>query len=395
MITTVALPVQLYKLTGSTVAVGLIGVAQFVPMVALSLFGGALADAFDRRRLVQIGEVCAALVSALLVVNASLPHPIVWVLYLAAALGAAAAAVLGPPLSALLPRLVEKDELGAAFAIDWTFGNTASLVGPAIGGVLVATAGAATAYGVDVASYLLSLVALTAMSAAPPPTDGERPSLRGIVDGLRYAGSRQELIGTYLVDFNAMLFGMPMALFPALAAHYGGDSIVGLLYAAPSAGSIVVSLSSGWSKRVHRHGRAITLAAGGWGAAIVAFGFANSLVPALICLIVAGGMDSISGLFRAVIWNGTIPDSLRGRLAGIELLSFTTGPMLGNAEAGAVAGVAGVRASVVSGGGLCVVGAIGLALLLPRFWRYDGRAFTPGRHSEPPSAVARAEAELT
>ncbi len=395
MITTVALPVQVYQLTGSSLDVGLIGVAQFVPMVALSLFGGALADAFDRRRLVQIAELSAALVSALLVINASLPHPQVWVLYIAAALGAAAAAVLGPPLSALLPRLVEKDELGAAFAIDWTLGNVASLAGPALGGVLVATAGAASAYGVDVASFGVSLVALTAMRAVPPPAEGDRPSLRGILDGLRYAGSRQELIGTYLVDFNAMLFGMPMALFPALAVHYGGNGIVGLLYAAPSAGSIIVSASSGWTKRVHRHGAAITLAAIGWGAAIVVFGFARSLVPALLCLIVAGGADAISGLFRAVVWNGTIPDSLRGRLAGIELLSFTTGPMLGNAEAGAVAGLAGVRTSVVSGGGLCVVGSIALALFLPRFWRYDSRTFVPDQRSEIPTAVARAEGELS
>ncbi len=384
MITTVALPVQVYHLTRSSLDVGLIGVAQFVPMLLLSLLGGVLADAVDRRRLVQISELAAAAASAVLVFNASLHHPLAWVLYAGAMLGSAAAAVLGPPLSALLPRLVEKDELGAAFALDWTIGNTASLVGPAAGGVIVATAGFATAFTVDVASFLVSLAALNAMRAVPPPAEAAPPSLRSIRDGLAYARSRQELIGTYLIDFNAMLFGMPTALFPALAARYGGNGVVGLLYAAPSAGSIVVSLSSGWTRSVRRHGAAITLAAVGWGAAIVAFGFTDTLWLAVVCLALAGGLDAISGLFRAVVWNGTIPDHLRGRLAGIELLSFTTGPMLGNAEAGAVARVAGVRASVVSGGALCVAGSVVLALVLPRFWRYDGRAApAPAPHVRP------------
>ena len=198
-------------------------------------------------------------------------------------------------------------------------------------------------------------------------------SWQSVKEGMRYAASRQELIGTYLVDMNAMFFGMPLALFPAIAAGYGGAGVLGLLYAAPAAGAIVVALTSGWTSRVHRHGRAVVYAAAAWGVAIVGFGLVDALVPALALLALAGGMDAISGVFRSAMWNETIPDRLRGRLAGIELISFASGPTLGTAEAGVVAALAGVRASVVSGGLACVAGCGVLAFALPRFWAYDSR----------------------
>jgi MFS family permease len=181
-------------------------------------------------------------------------------------------------------------------------------------------------------------------------------------------------MGTYLVDVNAMLFGMPQALFPAIAASYGGAEVLGFLLAAPAVGSLVVALFSGWTRHVHRHGRAVALAACGWGVAIVAFGFTNVLWLALACLAVAGAMDAISGLFRSVIWNETIPDRLRGRLAGVEMISYTSGPTLGNFEAGALAALTSVRTSIVSGGLLCVVGTGVILACLPAFWRYDARA---------------------
>src|SRR3954454_20737069 len=211
------------------------------------------------------------------------------------------------------------------------------------------------------------------MRASPAPADADRPSLRSIATGLRFARGRPELMGTYLVDVNAMFFGMPQALFPAIAADYGGAGVLGLLLAAPAAGSLVVALLSGWTRHVHRHGRAVALAASGWGVAIVAFGLTDALWPALVCLGVAGAMDAISGLFRSVIWNETIPDRLRGRLAGVEMISYTAGPTLGNFEAGAVASLVGVRASVVSGGVICVAGTAVLVALLPAFWAYDAR----------------------
>jgi MFS family permease len=373
MLTFVAVPFQVYALTGSSLAVGLLGVAEFGPILALALVGGALADAFDRRRLIQLSEAGSVLVAGALVVNAALPHPRLWVLFAAAALMAAFTALRRPPMDALIPRLVERDELKAAMALDWAMSDTGSIAGPAAGGVLIAVAGLSATYAVDLASFAVSLVALGAMRKVPAAADAEPPSLRAVMEGVRYAGSRQELIGTYLVDMNAMFFDMPLALFPALAKRYGGPEVLGLLYAAPSAGSLVVAMTSGWARRVHRHGRAIVLAAGAWGVAIVGFGLAGALWLALGFLAVAGGMDAISGIFRATIWNETIPDRLRGRLAGIEMLSWSSGPMLGSAESGAVAAIAGLRGSIVSGGVLCVAGSVGLALALPRLWNYDSR----------------------
>jgi MFS family permease len=378
MATFVAVPFQVYQLTGSSLAVGLLGVAEFVPVIVLALVGGALADAFDRRRLVQIAEVGAAIVAGALLVNSVLPDPQLWVLYLCSAFMAAFTAIRRPPLDALIPRLVERDELKAASAIQFGVHNLATISGPALGGVLIAAAGLGVTYGVDIVSFALSLVVLTMMRTPPPPADAEPPSLRTIGEGVRYAWSRQELVGTYLIDMNAMFFGMPMALFPAIAKRYGGAEVLGLLYAAPSVGSIVVTLTSGWLARVHHHGRAVAFGAAAWGAAIIGFGFADALWLALGCLAIAGGMDTISGIFRSAMWNETIPDHLRGRLAGVEMISWSSGPLLGDAEAGIVAALASVRASVVAGGVACIAGTVALVLALPRFWAYDSRAQPAG-----------------
>ena len=380
MITLVAIPVQTFQITGSSVAVGLLGVAEFVPILVLALVGGALADAFDRRRLVMLAEVGALVIVGGLVANALLPEPQLWVLYVAAALIAACTAIRRPPLDALMPRLVEREELKSASALQWAVHNVAHMAGPAIGGVLIATAGAAVTYTADLVTFAVSLVALAAMRTPPPP-ERQALGLRAIGEGLRYAGSRQELIGTYVIDINAMFFGMPMALFPALAERYGGGAVVGLLYAAPSAGAVVATLSSGWSRRVHHHGRAVVLAAAAWGVAIAGFGLAGELWLALLCLALAGAFDAVSGIFRATIWNETIPDRLRGRLAGVEMISWSSGPLLGNAEAGFTSALVGLRASVVGGGVMCVLGSVVLAAALPRLWGYDSR-----RHVQPTAA---------
>jgi MFS family permease len=224
----------------------------------------------------------------------------------------------------------------------------------------------------------------------PPPPGADRPSLRSVVEGLRYARSRPELLGTYLVDINAMFFGMPMALFPAIGERLGGSS-VGLLYAAPAAGAMIVTLTSGWTKRVNRHGLCVAIAAVVWGLAIVGFGFAPTLWAALLFLATAGAADMVSALFRMTIWGQTIPDHLRGRLAGIEVVSYTTGPLLGSAESGVVARLFGVRASIVSGGLLCVAGTILLSLLLPEFIRYDGRGGLERKRAEEEARAATLE----
>jgi MFS family permease len=316
--------------------------------------------------------------SLVLMIDAALPRPSVALLYVAAAVMSAFNGLQRPSLDAMTPRLVPAEEIPAAAALSALRGSVGMIAGPAIGGLLVGSAGAVAAFGVDAASYLASLVCFVAMRGVPPRDDAEAPTWRSIVEGFRYARSRQELIGTYVVDFVAMIFGMPLALFPALAATRYGSGALGLLYAAPAVGALVASVTSRWTPRVHRHGVAVMVAAGVWGLAIVAFGFAPTLPAALACMALAGGADCVSGLFRMTMWNQTIPDALRGRLAGIEMVSYMSGPLLGHVEAGAVAAVAGVQASIVSGGVLCVAGVVICGLLLPRFRRYDARTSASG-----------------
>lgn len=382
MIRRVAMPYQLYLLTHSPLAVGLLGLFSIIPILVLALVGGALADARDRRRMAQWTEIGLAGLSGLLLVNALLPHPALWILYAVQATGSGLDALQRPSLAALLPRLVDREELPAAGALGELQDNAGRVAGPAVAGILIALLGLPATYAIDIATFVISLVALNAMHAVPAPPDAERPSLRRIVEGLRYARGRPDLLGTYFVDMVALFFGMPLALFPAVATRFGGPGILGLLYAGPSAGEFLVVLSGGWMGRVHRHGMAIILAAAAWGGAVIGFGLAPSLPIALIFLALAGGADQISGIFRGAIWNQTIPDSLRGRLAGIELISYASGPALGDVEAGAVATAFGVETSVVSGGVLCVIGVAVLATFLPALRRYDNRAHLSPQHAE-------------
>jgi MFS family permease len=373
MMTFVALPWQVYQLTKSSFTVGMLGVVEFVAVLFMGFVGGALADYLDRRLMVRLTEALLAAGSLVLIINALLLRPHVWVLFTCAAFFAALTALQRPSLEALIPRIVKAEQLPAVAALQAFRGSLAMVGGPALGGVLVVTFGPALAYSVDLVSFVVSLIALTLMQVVPPPPEADRPGIKSVIEGLRYACSRPELLGTYLIDMNAMFFGIPIALFPAIAQRYGGAS-VGFLYAAPAAGALVMSLMLGWTRRVHRHGMAVGIAAACWGFAIIAFGFAGRLWLALLCLAVAGASDMVSGVFRMIIWNQTIPDHLRGRLAGIELISYHTGPMLGNAESGIVASLFGIRPAVVSGGILCVIGTGLLMLALPAFRAYDGRA---------------------
>jgi MFS family permease len=372
MATYVALPFQIYSLTRSSLAVGLLGLAELLPLLATAFLGGMLADVVDRRRIGILTDIGLALGSGALAFLA-ITSPPIWTLFAVAGWMSAVSGLQRPSIESLTPRLVDRDEIPSAAALASVRGSLGMIAGPAFGGVLIAAAGLPATYLVDVVSYAISLVCLWMIRSVPPTEGADRPSVKALREGFRYAGSRQELIGTYVVDFVAMVFGMPTALFPALAAGLGGPSALGLLYAAPAVGALVASLTSRWTPRVHRHGRAILLAAAVWGAAIVAFGFSPALWPAVGCLALAGGADAISGIFRMTMWNSTIPDALRGRLASIEMVSYTSGPLLGHVEAGAVAAAFGVQASVVSGGVLCIAGVLACAGLLPRFVSYDQR----------------------
>jgi MFS family permease len=381
MVTYVALPYQTYQLTHSTLAVGLLSLAEFVPLMIMAFIGGALSDAFDRRRMVQIAELGSGLGIGILLVNALLSHPRTWVLFAVAPILAALYGIFRPSLDAMVPRLVTKEELPAASALEGFRGTLGEIAGPALAGIIIATAGLPIAYAIDAATYGISLAALWFMRAIPPPADAPPVSLGGIAEGVRYAWSRRDLLGTYAVDMIAMFFGMPMALFPAIAADFGGAGVLGLLYTAPAVGSLLATVASGWVSRVHRHGLAIIVAATVWGLGIIVFGLAADLWLALVSLVVAGGADMVSGIFRMTMWNQTIPDRLRGRLAGIEQVSYTSGPLLGNLEAGVVASLTSVRTSVVSGGVLCVVGVALAAVALPAFRLYDART---SRSDSPP-----------
>ncbi|MFI5282968.1 MAG: MFS transporter [Candidatus Dormibacterales bacterium] len=373
MLTVVAFPYQVYVLTHSLVLVGTLGLLEFAAILTFAFVGGALADARDRRSMVLVSEAALMGCSLLLAGNAFLPRPQVWLLFAISMAWGTLDALQRPSLDAMLPRLVDREELAAAAALGSLRGTIGQIAGLALGGVLVATIGLSGTYLVDAATFVVGLVCLWLMRSVPPPVDAERPSLRRVAEGLRYARSRPELIGTYAIDMVAMFFGFPTALFPAMAQSLGGPKVLGLLYAAPAVGSLLFSATSGWTGRVHRHGLAVIVAAILWGFAIVGLGFAQGLWGALVCLACAGGADMMSGLFRQVIWNQTIPDSLRGRLASIELLSYTSGPALGNFEAGAVAALFSIRASIVSGGVLCVIGCALTALVLPGFRAYDAR----------------------
>ncbi|MGW2699274.1 MFS transporter [Streptomyces sp. NPDC001340] len=372
-LTFVALPVQLKDLTGSAAAVGAIGAVELIPLIVFGLYGGALADALDKRRLIVWTEAGQGLLSAALLVNALLPGPAVWPLYVIAALSSALVSVQRPALDSLLPRIVAHDDLPAASSLNslrWTVGGVA---GPAIAGVVVAYAGLGWAYAADLLTFAVSLLFIVRIAPSPASHEAARPDLRAIAEGARYAWSRKELLGTYIVDLAAMFLAMPLAVLPFLADELHAEWALGLMYATVPLGAMVVGLTSGWTSRVHRHGRMVVLSAALWGVAIAAAGVVGNVWLVLLLLTVAGGCDMVSGVFRAAMWNQTIPDELRGRLAGIELLSYSVGPTLGQVRSGGVAAWAGVRASVWSGGLLCV-GAMGLlALCLPGLMTYDAR----------------------
>lgn len=369
----VAVPFQLYSLTHSTLAVGLLGLTALVPLLVVPIVGGAVADASDRRTLLLRTEAGMTVLAVLFLLNASLAHPKVWALYVLDAASIAVYSLGRPAMSTLSPRLVPDDEIAAATALTSVYSSLAAVGGPAFAGVLIAVAGIPSTFGIDLATYAASLVALWALPSIPPSEHAERPSLGAIAEGFRYLASRKALLGIFVIDTNAMVFGMPEALFPAIALHqFGGNATtVGFLYAAPYAGATIGSLASGWTGRVRRQGLAVTLAACAWGAAIAGFGFSTALWPALALLAVAGGADFYSAVLRDTMLMRSTPDHLRGRLSGIEFAQVAGAPNLGNLESGVVASLTSLRTSVVSGGVLCIVGCLATALALPAFLRYD------------------------
>jgi len=371
MITYVSIPFQIKEMTHSYIAVGLSGAVELLPLIVFGLYGGLLADAVDRKKMVWATEACALLLSSILLINSLRSHPSLLLTYIVAGLFAAVDGLQKPSTNAILPRLVKHADLPSASALmslRWQFGV---IVGPSIGGVIISTFSVSVGYLADVISFLISLALLWKVGSVPPNEKAEKPSLSGLFEGLRYALHRQDLLGTYVIDLAAMFFAMPNALFPFWADHLSAPWVLGFLYAAGTFGAIVITLTSGWINSYRFHGRAIIFSAIGWGGAIACAGLVHSLPLVLLFLAVAGGSDMVSGLFRSAIWNQTIPDQLRGRLAGIEMLSFSVGPLAGQLRAASVASATSLSFSVTSGGIVCVLVVLLLASLLPKLRKYD------------------------
>lgn len=399
-LTTVAVPFQVYAITRSSLVVGLVSLTQLFPLIVGSLLGGSLVDAVDRRKLLLVVEAIGAACSAGLALNADL-GPALWPLFLFPAITASMSGIDSSARNAMLPGLVGLKLLPASNAIFQSLFQTGAIVGPAIAGLLLAGAGVHLIYWIDVASFVGAMAAVTTMSPQPVPAAGApgsaatRPGLRSTLEGLRFVRRSPLVQGAYLIDINAMVFGMPRALFPALAATVfgGGATTVGLLYAAPGAGALLGALTTGWVGRIRRQGVAVICAVGVWGLAIAGFGMARWLPLALVLLAIAGWADVLSAVFRNTIVAFAGPEGMRGRLMGVQMAVVSGGPRLGDLEAGAVATAFGDTTSVVSGGLACVAGAFLLAWALPGFTRYRTAAAEPPADPVPADATADAVPE--
>ena len=371
MITTVALPYQIYHLTNSTLMVGLLSLSQLLPLLFTALLGGALADRHHRRTLLLIAEAALAIGCLLLAWNASLSVPKIWFLFLIATLMSAMNGLHRPALESITQQLVAKEDFADVGALSTFKFSVCSVGGPALGGILISRYGIAITYLLDFFSFLVPLFAIYLIRGIPKPVSrAEESTWTSLKNGFQYAATRQELLGTYFVDFAAMIFGMPSALFPALAQSFGGVKTLGLLYSAPAVGALAISCFSGWVKHIKRQGIAVAWAAVFWGIAIIFFGLSKNLWLGLFFLALAGMFDAISGIFRMTMWNNVIPQEYRGRLSGIEMISYMSGPKLGDTEAGLIAAAFGVTASIVSGGVLCIIGVGLCCYFLPKFRSY-------------------------
>jgi len=372
MMSFIVVPWQMYQLTESSAMVGYISIAEFVPMFTLAFVGGALADYLDKRKMLRYTEIGQTMVTLILLINSLTQQPRIWVLFVAVALHAALAALQRPAFESFIQKVIPSEMMSAVMALNSIRFSIGMIIGPAIAGVIATQFTPSWAYFIDLVTFGASLLAVFLIKFVPPPENAERPSFAGVAFSIKYAFSRQELLGTYFIDIAAMFFAFPQALYPALASQYG-PSYIGLFPGAIAAGALIASVTSGWTKNVHRHGLMVIIAAVLWGVAILFFGLVSSIGPALFFLAAAGFFDMISGVFRGSIWNQTIPNYLRGRMASIEMISYLTGPYLGSAKMGIVAESFGVKIALVSGGIMCVIAVIVSALFLPKFASYDGR----------------------
>jgi MFS family permease len=388
-VTLVAVFIQVFELTDSSAAVGLVGLAQLVAAVGTTIFAGPLIDRADRRRLLLVAQVGQAATTLVLLGGALGGEPPLLLLYVAAGASAGFGGFGFSARTAMVPNVVPAARLSNALALNQAMFATCLIVGPALGGLLVGRVGLSWAYGLDAVSFAVGLVFFLGLRPAPPKGAVAPGGLKAVGEGLRYLKGRRVLQSTFTADLIAMVFGMPRALFPVLAVTQfdAGEEVVGVLFSAVAVGSLLGALTTGWVSRVHRQGLAVLVAISVWGLGITAFGLAGSnLVLALGCLAVAGAADVISAVFRGTILQSTVPDALRGRMSAIHIVVVTGGPRIGDVEAGLMAAAFTPTVSVITGGVACILGMGVLAVLVPEFVRYrdDG---TPGYLDGPAAAT--------
>jgi MFS family permease len=369
----VALPYQVWKLTHSTLALGLFSLTELVPLLTLTLAGGAVADAIDRRRMVLVTETLQALGVLGLLVNAAMPHPRIVVVFVFATVVAGCFSAGVGAMRSIPQRLVPEEVYAQAGALDSIYYGLGGVAGPPLAGLLISVAGLPIVYAIGMASFAATVVALWGLPSMPPHPDADRPGIRSIVEGFRFVAREKVILGFFLVDTNAMVFGMPLGLFPAIAARFGNATYLGALYAAPAAGALIAGLGSGWVAYVRRQGLVVVAAASLWGAAIVGFAYADRFWLALVLVGLAGLADQISAIFRNAMLLALTPDRLLGRVRGIEFMQVASAPSLGNLEAGVVASLTSIRVSVASGGLLCIAGTLASAAAYPALVRYEAK----------------------
>jgi len=374
MVSYVAIPYQVYELTKDNWLVGMLGLVQLVPVLVFGILGGTFADRLNRRKLLLISELLMSVITLGLTLNAWSSRPSVTLIFVLVALFQSVLGFHRPAMDALTQKLVDKKDYAAVGALGSFRYSAGAIIGPALGGVLIASFGIKGAFLFDLFTFVAAFIALYLMSSMPDPEKKEHSPWVDAKEGLAYAVSKPELIGTYLIDIVAMVFAFPVALFPSMSENWGGASAAGILFSSMAVGSLIMTVFSGWTKKVSRHGRAVVIAATFWALFIIGVGFAQHLWLAVLFLALAGAADMMSGLFRGIIWNETVPNELRGRLSGIEMISYMSGPLLGNARAGWMAAKFSVPFSISVGGGVCAVAVIVTALCLPKFWRYLGHA---------------------
>jgi MFS family permease len=372
--TAVAVPVQVYDITHSAFATGMIGAVAVVPLIVFGLYGGSVADAVDRRRLALMASTALMLLSVVLVVQASAGWNQVWLLYLIVAMQAGLFSVNSPARGAMVPRIVPAHQLPAANSLFQIGFNTGFTVGPLLAGVMIGAFGFKAAYAVDVAMFVIAITTIRGLPPMPPQGKASPAGWRSVVEGLSFLKSRHNVLMTFLLDLAAMIFGSPRALFPAIAVAFygGGPRTVGLLFAAPAIGAVVGAAFGGWLPRVHRQGLAVIWSIVVWALAIVGFGLVHVLWVGVIFLGIAGAADMVSAVYRSTILQVATPDEMRGRLQGVFTVVVTGGPRLGDVRSGSFAPI-GLGFSLVSGGALCLVFVALLVARFPGFARYDAR----------------------